>query len=672
MKTEIHNAEVANFQVTMHTNEEEIIKGNRSVNNLSEFNEFYKEIKEMQAKFDERYQKAESEKDKQDLNTYLAQELDYLKLMNILLDALENYHDVVGLVDANEIQKEWTDIRLIITFRNIERQLENIMHLSKDSSNHLYEEQQRKLVEQRKSLEPKVVFSLHRVLGKSEREYNSMEVESVHAEDRKNDFEVNELFYNTLNLTSKIAYLELVIANIKKAEGVVTCEINGINIVERYAANYRNYIARLNNLKAQLALEEAQIISTNIVIDKHMVEDYINICTTLSEIAKSILALEEEAREAINTDRVIAVNALDGRNMYILGTRFTYFTEMQGKYNFLIQSYASFGKKYNLTMIQDEKEYNQTKKMESILYNRYSFLIGQIENNPELKEGIKKLGTELGKLVQARKFVLYSNFYAWFRSCNLPENLIAAYTEIFANIDAFVQMKKYTEEEKKKILSDILSILQKSSTKEIKSTSPILLFDEKEIQEEDALRKEKKTIPEFMKEQIAKVKSVFYYLPRANAVISKVKNKKSSKNRNQMHANVKEISPSITIDLAFAVFMMKPLPRIATKKQEVKVEETPLPYNEEQILSIVDKIYDRAKQRQAMQKMSNDSVSLTPEQIINFSKKENDFVYNYKGQIVYINAMDPDCEAKKAALVANGATLVENKEYSENTLGRSA
>ena len=641
MSPEIYNPQVANLQVTIHDIEEKIIKGQYFIKDLNEFNEFQKKIEEIGANYSKYYQSLKSDNDRKELRTYLAQGLDFLQVMQKIINILDNYYDVVGCVDSNIIQKDWADVCVIMAFRYVDNQLRNAITLGEKTGNetNFYEEQKNVLKGQRDILEVKVIDAVGRVLAKSQKEYNSMEVNSVYASDRLSDFRLDERFYNTLSLTAKMNYLELVMGNILRAQGVVTVNVEGKNIAERYVEDYRQYLLRYNNLKRLLQLNLQQVGKSSGKLNLELVSLYANLCISKQEIRKQILELQEEAKTSISTDSVMAVTALDGKNMYILKAQGEKFLALQNKYDGVKQALEAFGYEHEIKVIREEDEYKRIIKKEEEIYNRYQFLDSQKEKSTKVTEELEKIRLDILNCEVSLDFAMAVNFYASLKTAGVNESLVGPYTEIILQIESFKQTKKYTTEEKRKAFRDILMAIQSFSKREIQCVTPVIIFGESRLRE---AKDKKYDYPDFMKERILEVKEAYSSLVLEQDLVKGIRSSKSALNKDNIYLNVQRVAKDIAIHLGFMVF----------KKDEISF----VPLNNNNNMS---------------NSMNNQGiVAEVKPNVIKQEMGSSSYVYQFNGRYLTIDSMDPECDAKRAALETNGATLVESVQTIYQEQGR--
>lgn len=630
MNEEIHNPRIANLQVSADDYEKAIIRGDKFAHDLNEFNVFYQELKDLLEEYKTLYLETKGERSRQMYDKYLSNEIDFLNLMNEIMMSLEASHDVVGFVEGREIQKEWEQARVIITYRNIERKLSILTHLNK-AADATHKKQYQNLMQQHEFLRPKVIEAAAAINEKSMAEYNTMEVTTL--DDRKKNFySIDFPFYNTLsNTIDKIKYISLILDNIVEAKGkktfVACCGVQR-EIATKHVWRYRQYMGMLKNLEMKSFLEEKK----NVQNDKNN-ENYL---TNANQYASLMIALYKLGLEAIpaleNAERVTTVASFDGKPLTILKSRVEKFNELIGKYQELKDLVPNTSFASALSFLENSTQYQQIENQKEEILQKKQFLDNQNKKDELINKVQRDLGKELCDLYYVKKFVDYVMLKFLFKSSGVTEEKSISYATIMNNLDYFMYAVDYTEEAKKKILNDILLIVDAFPNKVIVRGQGKVFLPLPVLEEENS---------KFLQDLKSKVLQAQASFIREGESVIRYKEYKVLDKKPSVLEKLKRKSSEIAASLGMTVFVGTTsfLPSINKKSLKDKFVQKPSSTNVDN--SFIKEEISRETQKTMLE-------------------------YNYNGVPIYLDPNSIDFEAKKIALEANGAILITE----ELTTGR--
>ncbi len=628
MNLRVHNPEVARIQITTHEFETHFINGERQVGDLNDFNTLYQELKKLIQDYKKLYLEARDESTRKEYDTFLAQEIDFLNLMNEIMSSLENYHDVVGFVEGREIKKEMEQASNIIKYRNIERQIA-ILRRMKGNMPDSYKEQYQSLLNHYKKLRKEVIESEAYIIEKSSTEYNTMEV-TTSSDKKKNYYTIDQEFYNKLPLiTDKCKYIELIINNIEKVKGkksfVTYCGVTK-EISTKHVWRYRQYISLLTNLYKKYEAEEKDLIKQE--------NERSNTDVCASQCASIIIALYKLGFEALpminHPDRVMTVTSIDGKELTILKSRLEKFEELVSKYADLKKLTPYLDEKSDLMVIQDIEKYQKIPERKRAIFNKIRFFEYKKEDERVLKE-IAKLKKALYELCMAEKFVIFANMKAIFKTSGLPEQMSVFYTNIMSNVNGFSVSSKYTDEEKLQVLTDILLKLEdyekRKEENKINLSLPLII----------------ENASNFLKKMILNVKQVLSALPGKNKQHFKILKIRKGKNKNHLLEKIKEQSSYIAASIGMTVFAgLSSFVSSYEINKNLGLKKEPTPPLKEP--TEIDRVVEKITQR------------------FNEGKESSGIItYDYNGMIFELDSSAPDFEDKKKALESNGAVEIKQE-----------
>lgn len=459
MNERIHNEEVASFKEKVKSHENAIIEGKKMAHDLNEFIDLHGELIGIQEEYFELAQRNDDPKYIEELEDYLREELDYLDLINCLFNDLENYHDTVGLVDSNMIINEWEDVRIMVTYYNVQSSLNRVESLIEaHPEEKQYADLYKELKRQYKKLEKKVVEAQHHMIDKTDTKVNSAEIDSKEIEA---NLAVNQEAYNNMNSSEKIDYLEKIMVNIEKARGKKrTLIVNGerINISKKYADRYLKYNAMLNNLYLQKEQEEQELeeiarnieIQTEAIIYPEYLEEYWELRDEMFEIDRAYEAMLIRASSA-ESGSLAQVTLPNGNSVGILESDLEAFENLSEKARNNEVNFEEVMIIYGAPAIDGMTE---SEKIDSI-WDEIEFLQANGVEGEELKAQINDLVATYYKNEKRKKMVTISNLSYMFRKLGWSKKEATEMAKIAYNPEKYQKDKNVSNQEKSSKFSAI-------------------------------------------------------------------------------------------------------------------------------------------------------------------------------------------------------------------------
>lgn len=621
MNTRIHNPKLANLQISAGVFENNIIEGQRQVEDLNDFNNIYQELKDLINSYKSLYLETKEEMVKEEYDSFLAQEIDFLNLMKEIMKILDSYHDVVGFVEGREIKQEIEKASIIINYRNIERKIAILKRMG--SMPDSYQEQYKNLINQYQDLRNEVIEAESYILEKSRTGYNTMEI-SDGTEKKKSLYALDYDFYNTLHLvTDKINYIKLIISNIEKVKGkksfVTYCGVTK-EISTKYASKYREYMCLLNNLYKEYELAEREMIK------EENSKSNTDLCA--NQYASVIIALYKLSLEALpvieDKEQVITVKNINGENLTILKTRQEKFNELIGKYEDLKKMTPYLNENSGLMLVQNIAEYKKLMPKRENIFNTICFWQNKTEKNELTDKKIKELKSQLYNLHMANQFVLITNMKAVFKISGLPEQVSVFYTNIVQNVDGFIASRKYTGEEKYQVLTDIVSKIEDFNDKKGRINVALPLLIEENF--------------DYLSRIILRVKQAFGYLSERNRKQIGIVTSRKSSDLLKMKKSITNKSGYIAASLGMTVFVgITSFVSSYEVNKNVNLESKKVVKTEDKVENIIEKIYKRVEESRESNKV---------------------LIYDYNGMTFELDPNSKGFKEKKQALEEHGAVLL--------------
>lgn len=576
MNESIHNEKVASFQQKVKSHENAIIEGEKVAHDLNEFIDLHSELNNIIDEYVTLSNQNSNPKYKLELDTYLKEELDYLDLIEQLMNNLENYHDIVGLVDSNMIQNEWEDVRIIVTVKNVERSLKRVsklieLHPEETKYSELYNTLDKKY----KKIVKKAVEAEHHMITRTDMEINSVEIDSKEVE---SDVLVNDAAYEKMNTSEKMDYLEKIMANMEKARGKKrTLMINGArkNIVKKYADRYLKYNAMLNNLSLEKEKEEQELedlakkieIQTEQEIHAENVEEYWVLREEMQEIERAISVLEINAEYA-SEEVVVHVTHPNGRSTRVLKTDLDTYSTLEEKAKENETKFVEFMEQHGILTDAYLEGNSEDEKKQQIM-DEINFLQKIGIHTEAIAEQIKDLTSKYFKVEKRKKFFAIANLTHLFKKQGYSQEEAAEMADAAYDPSELQNDKNVTNQEKNRKFSEIFKSLASTV---LGTDDEALDADFVPVEEDNISLKDKIKMNAYkhvggalgymhgvamdVKPYASKALKAIKSIPRkAGNFVSKIKNIKKPVNKEKLKEDVKKRAPQVAILLGFTVVM---------------------------------------------------------------------------------------------------------------------
>ena len=116
MNIDIYNKKVAQFQLEVNELEKRIIHDAIPMANIFDFNTLKKEVEILLNEYTSIYESIANLVNRQQLLEYLETENNFLTLLVSMLNHLNHYHNVIGFVENAQIEREWIDVKKVLSF----------------------------------------------------------------------------------------------------------------------------------------------------------------------------------------------------------------------------------------------------------------------------------------------------------------------------------------------------------------------------------------------------------------------------------------------------------------------------------------------------------------------------------------------------------------------------
>lgn len=731
MNENIHNEKVASFQVKVKEHENDVIEGKKVAHDINEFIELHTELNGVIKEYEDLYKDTQDEKYKIELDAYLKEELDYLDLISELMDNLEKYHDTIGVVDTNEIQQEWEDVRTMVIKNNLSRSLKRMEKLAKNDEKYasLYEEYKTK----HDKLLDKAINAEYRFIKKFTLEQNTTELESDKV-DKTPAVLLNEEVYEKMNLSEKINYLEIIMQNIEKTSGKKrTGVVNGkrIDVTKKYYARYVKYSSMLNNLYEEKKIEEENIINNvdyedlgakiedqiSSEINSIDIEKYWEARNQMSENKRAISVMEIRS-ESAKEEECIHVESIDGKSIKILKTDLETFENIEKNNNQTFEIIETImvnnndqglNKEELEALFSNENSEENDKSIKDKMVEKIKFLRKNGEPSESLSSKIKGFLGEYCTFKKTRRFIEIASLARMFEKRGYSKEESLELAKRFIEPYKTLKNNKISDENKKNLFG--------KASDAIKS-----YFDNSN----DSLEE---NVEEVNQSKLQEILKAAKSLPKkASQYISKVKETKKPKNKLKLREDVKKRVRRVAVTLGFTAMLTAAAysssknakvdnsPKVtiendSSKNDDMSIKDTnPNAGITEEISNVIsenstnidelaedlgEKIYEQANQNEELATDNTQEVSIgnvfttdidapiytnmyDASQEVNqknayFEAESNreitGIAYDFNGSMVLLDANDPDLEAKKSALESNGAKLVAVRSENEAAKG---
>jgi hypothetical protein len=466
----IYNPEITELKNKIKTHENDIIEKRKVANDLNEFNDLYTELNGILNELSATYKKTNSREDKEKLASYLSEEIDYLELINNLLEDLNNYHDVVGVSSSDSIKNEWNDVFFLVLNGNLERTKKRLMNLASAYPGE-YDAKIEETEAKVKEIEKNVLIAEKNMMDKKEVVVNTIEKESTTPDNANIHF--NEDEYSKMNLDERIVYVESIMANIEKAHGKKNIiNVNGEKkqICSKYVNRYRKLNALLNNLHLEKVNEEEQVVAEAM--------QFSNISEALEDkfddekdaYLEYKIATYKSIKNASGTKlgkMVMKINSDTPKSLTVVVTLPTKNKSSMSILKDDLEEFNIESKKYKEAVaFLDELGLDNAEKEKKSVISEIAFLMKSGKANEKLKEQVTKLVEKYKASSKKEKLDKTSDLTLIFQKAGTSIKESQLYAKYVYALDNFKKNKNISDGEKKSIFSNILNKLKKEEIAE--------------------------------------------------------------------------------------------------------------------------------------------------------------------------------------------------------------
>lgn len=567
---EMYNERVASFKKNVQSQEANIIEGKIIIETLNQFIELHEEVENYVSEY---YELVNDGKDqyKEKLEEYLKEELDYLELITNLLNNLANYHVSQEDISREEIEKEWSDVRIMVTVQNIKKALKRAESLRDKYPQEKYDD----LTKRYESLLDKAIEAENNLLQRAEKSLSEPVVET---KDEKLKYLVRmDTLEEFSNVYEKINYVQYVLESIEHVAGKKrTILVNGErkNINVKYASRYLSYVGILNNLYLERDKEEEQLslLSKSIEaqlekeIDAPCIDSYWKIKENLHENQVEVAKLISRVTSTTSNEEAINVTLYNGNSARILKTDIAAFEALEAKINDDFSKLEILMKDYGIEI--DKQELTDDEKKQEII-EKINFLKQTGISGEALDNQIKELVKEYQKVEKRKRFTSVAGLTRLFLKQGYSKEEAIHLAEIAYDPSKIEKNKEIKDEDKKNIFKMLCEYFVEAkenfieAMKLIDEDLDVVFYDEPEedVEDKKASKKEKvssfwKTAKQDITSLAKKTRKSLVNLPKkAKNYVSKITGAKKPKNKNAIKEHVKKCSKSIAFVLGAGAIM---------------------------------------------------------------------------------------------------------------------
>lgn len=636
MNKDIYNERVANFQTEINRLEQSILGNTLKIENRVDFQKLLYHVGELLREYNAIYYSIQNEVSREQLVDYLDKENDFLTFLVDLLNNLNHYHTIIGFVDAEEMQKEWKEAKIVLKHRfessNYCIGMRNLKPLERVKDSALYNKEiawfSKKITEMDKNQNLEESMNKIEELGAAAERIDALnpdqfktdaekiehtKKELLKAVDQfitrdnikeKSDMEeetlvdekaltIDEEYLKSLTSSSdQVEYVEMIVNTILKLnkEGKlkgpkVHIKYKGekLTIPKKYSGRLVSYTGRVNALTLKLEREKEAIKiaeEESSDLKEQQLEakfTYSQIYVDFHNIEEKLFLLGKEAEKYKNTNQVVAAATFNGEPFYVLKERLTKFNKLFVSYKNLQKEMQTFALKHNLEIITSEDKLESVEKLERKLLKRIHFLQSQEPEKKETTEEIKKLRSQLYKLNKGKRFTLFANLKTLFETAEFTEEMKISLAQMAAEPEKLMASKEKKDEEKRELFTTILKQAKEKIENNIKNNLGQV--------KEDSKLTAKNT---FLEKQILKLKECLNKIPKNKKNVAKIMNIKDAKNKKALMKSIgaASLSMAIFVGMGSLVSNATPLP-----EKEIKIEqEITFDYTEEKDMVVENTI----------------------------------------------------------------------------------
>lgn len=576
MNENVHNVAVATFQEKVKNHENAIIDGTKVAHDLNDFIALHEELSGILDEKFQLYNADKSEKAKNELDSFLREELDYLDLIENLMQTLDQYHDVVGFVDSAMIEKEWADVRIIVTYQNLEKSLNRVGELMKTYPEERYSESYQAILEKKDKLLKQVVDAEYNMLDRS-----SMDVNTATNDEITPNVDWNKNAFEKMDIKEKIQYLEEKMAEIEHSRGTkrIVC-VNGErkNIPKKYAARYSKYNSILNNLKMKLAKEEKELddLSARItsqvgdIFSEQTNEEIYSLQTTDDRLFEGIDVYLECRKEMHEIDQkmstllmkaydkgeseVVHITLPNGKPGRILRSDLEEYEKLEKSERINHDKFARL--MYEEGIIPDAADERTPDEKKTEILERIQFLKSSGVTGEALDSEIQKLMNEYRKVEKRKKFISMAGLTRLFMEQGYSRDEAHRLAFISYDPEAFQKSKRTSVEEKKNIFSKLFQSFSSSVMHAKSAEVGVEEFALMCVEPKKSPFASLYTVGINVKEYISKVLKAVKSVPsKVGNYVSKIKKTRKPKNRAYLQGNVKKKLRNVAAVMGFTAVL---------------------------------------------------------------------------------------------------------------------
>lgn len=707
MPLNVEDIDIRNFIEEVAKHQEDVTESRTVISDLRDFWNFYEGLQKLNRDFENIFGKNSSKVYKEDVNAYLSRQISYLDHINYLLSKLEFKivkNDSVKEEKDIILREKFENVRTLIIYQNLLRELEELEKMSDYKNTSKY-------VEIKEKLEKMGIKAVN-----AEQDLKFPEIAAKDLESEK--YKINKEAFRYSSVSDKIKYLEKIMDNILTypTQNYIQTTVDNkiVDVPKDFYARFVNYVAILDECKEkQKRLDEtisrndydlSEIISNDdfnsdenvnqeleaqiAMHDKSLKEkarqeenDYIRKASRITEIINQMYNLR------VNDENAIKANLMPvtlPNNVVININKNDY-----GKFEKLCSEYKKCDPESLSTLTSYTSEEDIKRNIE--------FLKSYGKQDKETFEQLAKQKTLLREIKETKKKKKSRTIIDLFRTIGISFNNIKYYTNAAQSPINFVKFGKYPDKDKISFLNNIATkVLKFKKTKvsnleeqSLKKNAFKLASDGESVY---AVTSSPEELDEESSNVINEISKASHLLPSGDKKTNKVTGRKKKTSKTGVVCLAACVG---TLGIYFGE-IISGAELLENNKFLKNVKENVNSFQEVNIDSQIDyeklatKIYERSSIskktvedndfKTSLDEMlnpetKNDYSTLATVHLTNVPKTDENqereatgIAYEYNGNTIWLSKDDPNFEAKRKAYLNNGAKEVafRSNELSPN------
>lgn len=707
MPLNVEDIDIRNFIEEVAKHQEDVTESRTVISDLRDFWNFYEGLQKLNRDFENIFGKNSSKVYKEDVNAYLSRQISYLDHINYLLSKLEFKivkNDSVKEEKDIILREKFENVRTLIIYQNLLRELEELEKMSDYKNTSKY-------VEIKEKLEKMGIKAVN-----AEQDLKFPEIAAKDLESEK--YKINKEAFRYSSVSDKIKYLEKIMDNILTypTQNYIQTTVDNkiVDVPKDFYARFVNYVAILDECKEKQKRLDETISRNDYDLSEIISNDDFNSDENVNQeleaqIAMHDKSLKEKARQEEN-DYIRKASRITEiiNQMYNLGVN----DENAIKANLMPVTLPN-----NVVININKNDYEKFEKLcseykkcdpeslstltsytsEEDIKRNIEFLKSYGKQDKQTFEQLAKQKTLLREIKETKKKKKSRTIIDLFRTIGISFNNIKYYTNAAQSPINFVKYGKYPDKDKMSFLNNIATkVLKFKKTKvsnlqeqSLKKNAFKLASDGESVY---AVTSSPEELDEESSNVINEISKASHLLPSGDKKTNKVTGRKKKTSKTGVVCLAACVG---TLGIYFGE-IISGAELLENNKFLKNVKENVNSFQEVNIDSQIDyeklatKIYERSSIskktvedndfKTSLDEMlnpetKNDYSTLATVHLTNVPKTDENqereatgIAYEYNGNTIWLSKDDPNFEAKRKAYLNNGAKEVafRSNELSPN------